>query len=221
MVHTAQDSSHLPVSLYLLTPGFEDLLYMNRLPNEEELLSNLSQGDEKAFSSLMDHYHNRVFSHALAFMKSVEEAEEMVQDIFVKVWVKREKMVQVENFQAYLFALSKNHFLSAIRKNVVKLSREQDCLTESILVPDRQYERKDTMQKILHAISKLSPQQKAVISLSRLENLKYDQIGELLHISKETVKFHMMVALSKLRKQVFIIIPPGIVLAICWEWLKP
>ena len=159
----------------------------------------------------MDHYQNSVFSHALAFMKSVEEAEEMVQDIFVKVWTKREKMVQVDNFQAYLFILSKNHFLSAIRKNVIKLTREEDCLTEHVLVPDCQCERKETIQQILGAISALSPQQKAVLSLSRFENLKYDQISVMLRISKETVKFHLMVAMKKLRKEVFMFVPPVVI----------
>lgn len=189
---------------------------MTRLSNEDELLYRLSQGDEGAFATLMDHYQNRVFSYALAFVKSVEEAEEMAQDIFVKLWTKREKVVQADNFQAYLFTLSKNHFLSAIRKNAIKRTSEGDCLTERVLVPDRQFESKETMQGILEAISKLSPQQKAVLSLSRFQDLKYEQISERLRISKATVKFHMMVALDKLRKQVLIsIIPTGVVLFLC------
>ncbi|MBS1602899.1 MAG: sigma-70 family RNA polymerase sigma factor [Bacteroidetes bacterium] len=168
---------------------------------EKTLLNRIAGGDGTAFSALVDLYRNKVFSHALAYTKSYHEAEELTQDIFMKVWSNRGKLAEIEDFKNYLFILGRNQLVSAIRKRVMDITeiREPDFV-EDLLIPDRQYDRKETMQYIQKGIELLSPQQKAVFTLSRLDHLNYDQISERLGISKSTVKFHMVLALNSLRE---------------------
>lgn len=169
--------------------------------DEKELLQQVADGDEKAFTQLFDRYQNKVFSHALTFMKSGEEAEEMVTDIFMKVWNRRSDLPLIENFKSYLFILGRNHLVSAIRKKVMTtVETNTDQWYEDILQPDKQYHFKETHQIIMQGIEQLSPQQKRVFKMSRLDGLTYDEIAERLAISRRTVKFHIILALNYLRE---------------------
>lgn len=188
----------------------------NSTYNEKELLLEVSRGNLSAFSYLLDQYRNRLYSHALSYIKSCEEAEELVQDIFLKVWANRQRLPEVENFKNYLFILSRNQLVSAVRKRVkpTVVPDENDC--NENLLPDGQLEWKETYHQIQQAINRLTPQQKAVFTLSRFENYTYEQIAAQLQISTATVKFHMVAALSTLReilhyKVYLLLILPGLI----------
>ncbi|NLR62453.1 RNA polymerase sigma-70 factor [Chitinophaga polysaccharea] len=170
------------------------------LHNERELLSETAKGNEVAFAALLDLYRNKLYSHALSYLKSCQEAEELVQDVFLKIWDNRHRLPEIENFKNYLFILSRNQLVSAVRKRLKSVATAgSDDLNEGWL-PDRQLEWKETYQKIQQAIDRLSPQQKAVFTLSRFENFTYQQIAVQLQISPATVKFHMVAALNALRE---------------------
>lgn len=169
--------------------------------NEKELLAQIASGDTKAFALLFEQYQSKVFSHALTFVKSVEEAEELTTDIFMKVWEHRQQLSSVQSFKSYLFILGRNHLISAIRKKImVTVEVPQEHLMENILLPDKQYDVKEMHNIIMQGIEKLSAQQKKVFTMSRLEGLSYEEIAEALAISKRTVKFHMILALNFLRE---------------------
>jgi RNA polymerase sigma-70 factor (ECF subfamily) len=169
--------------------------------NEKELLTRVAQSDESAFALLVDAYRNKVFSHALTYIKSYETAEELVQDIFMKVWTNRHRLPEVEQFKNYLFILGRNQLVSAIRKKVtITTSPDNADLTEDLLLPDKQYHYKETYTGIMKGIQRLSPRQKEVFILSRIEHLSYEEISGRLGISKSAVKFHIILALNFLRE---------------------
>jgi RNA polymerase sigma-19 factor, ECF subfamily len=169
---------------------------------EKELLTGVAAGNEEAFSRLVNLYRNKVFSHALTFVKSYEEAEEITQDIFVKVWVNRHRLPEVKDFKNYLFILGRNHLVSAIRKKVMDTTANDDeeDIPGTLLLPDHQVEYKETYRHLINGMEQLPPQQKAVFTLSRMENLSHGEIAERLGISKRTVKFHLVQALNFLRE---------------------
>ena len=189
----------------------------NESYNEQELLSGVAAGQEDAFSRLVNIYRNKVFSHALTYVKSYEAAEEITQDIFVKVWVNRHLLPEVKDFKNYLFILGRNQLVSAIRKKVMDTTtNDNDDIPSNLLMPDHQVEFKETYHHLMNGIERLSPQQKAVFTLSRMEQLSHAEIGERLGISKSTVKFHLVLALNFLRE--FLRYPgdyAGILLATC------
>lgn len=171
--------------------------------NEKALLLRLANGDQEAFSMIVDCYRNRIYAHALTFVKSCEDAEEITQDIFLKVWDQRHRMGEIENFKGYLFILSRNQLISAIRRRVAReISGEVPESNDSGLLPDEQFQLKETGQLIQSGIERLPPQQKAVFTMHRFEQLSYEEISQRLHISKSTVKFHIILALNSLREHI-------------------
>ena len=167
---------------------------------ENELLRLVSLGDNSAFTLLFDRYQNKVYSHALTFVKSPQNAEEIVTDIFLKVWNNRKELPEIKNFKNYLFILSRNYLVSSIRKKVSLTVEINKDWMEDILQPDKQYHLKETHQVLMRGIEQLSPQQKKIFKMSRLDGLTYDEIAKSLSISSRTVKFHIILVLNYLRE---------------------
>ncbi|HJT73553.1 MAG TPA: RNA polymerase sigma-70 factor [Chitinophaga sp.] len=169
------------------------------LNNERELLAQVAAGDEAAFRTIVRFYHPRVFSHALAFTKSYPEAEEITQDIFLKVWQQKDKLPAIESFRNFLYISGRNQIISSMRKQVMQTGQTIEDPLEENFLPDQQYQYKEMYQLILKAIEQLPPQQKAVFTLSRMEHLSHEQIAEKLNISKHAVNWHIVQALGNLR----------------------
>ncbi len=173
------------------------------LDNENDLLLLVAEGNEKAFRQLFDHYCNYIYSVAFTLTKSSALSEEIVQDIFIKIWLKRGKLTSVINFGGYLFMVARNHIYNELRKKSLEQPfadhLEQHFLETSAL-PEQQLLLKETKQLIDKAVEQLPGQQRAVYELSRNEGLDYTNIAESLHISKLTVKSHMSKALNFIRQ---------------------
>lgn len=170
------------------------------LHTDRALLDKIAAGDEQAFASLLDQYRDRVFAHALTYIKFHDEAVETVQDIFIKIWMQRERLLEVRDFPAYLFILSRNHLVSAIRKRVQeRVSLPDENILHEIIRPDNNLEAKELERKLVAAIEQLPAQQRTVFKLSRDTRLTQDEIAEKMGITKRTVKFHMAAALNFLR----------------------
>ena len=86
------------------------------LPCENDLLLRVAGGDEHAFSELFNTHHQLLGTHIYRITGSAELAEEVVQDVFLKIWLSRESLAAVQHFRAYLFVISKNHALNCLRK---------------------------------------------------------------------------------------------------------
>jgi RNA polymerase sigma-70 factor (ECF subfamily) len=170
------------------------------------LLALVAKGDETAFHTLFTQYRHKVYHSALRLLQSASHAEDVLQEVFMKLWVGREKLPEINCFSAYLATITRNHIYNALRK----LANEE-LLLEKLLSPhpaDRPdapienlslKELQDTLQKV---IATLTPQQKKVFELSRMEGLKHEEIATRLNISRETVKKHISEALRIVRGQV-------------------
>jgi RNA polymerase sigma-70 factor (family 1) len=162
------------------------------LLSERELLLQVASGDEHAFSELFNAHHQHLGMHIYRITDSVELAEEVVQDIFLKIWMNRETLNAVQNFKAYLFVISKNHALNCLRKQakerIHKLSIEDNVVTMQ-LANNNDIDEHYTL--LDEAIDHLPPQQQKVYLLSRHSRLKYDEIASQLGLSRETVKKYL------------------------------
>lgn len=173
------------------------------IDNESSLLLQVAEGDEKAFSSLYYKYHHRlgIYLYQLTFSRPF--AEEILQDVFCKVWEKRDQLPAIENFQAWLFTITKNQALNALRSMVRERLQKKVWEKDQVDVPGLdQVTAEDQLQLIDKAISQLPPQQKKVFMLSRYKRLKYIEIAQELNLSKETIKSYLQIATSSIRKYV-------------------
>ncbi|HVI46106.1 MAG TPA: RNA polymerase sigma-70 factor [Chitinophaga sp.] len=169
----------------------------------KELCNLTSQGDEHAFTRLVDIHWNRVYSHALAYTKSTQRAQEITQDVFLKIWKKRLILAEVDDFKSFLFILSRNQVISAMRKKLRELSAEDPGeIMEEVMQPDMQVQFKEVYEIVLKGIEQLPPVRRKVFKMSRLDGLSYEEIAQTLNISRNTVKEHIVLGLNFLRTYV-------------------
>ncbi|MDB4926029.1 RNA polymerase sigma factor [Mucilaginibacter sp.] len=185
------------------------------LVNERTLLVKVAEGNERAFKELFDFYYNPLGEYVFRLTNSIAISEEIVQDTFIKIWLKRETLAELKSFSNYLFIVCRNQTYDQLRKvshkhNMQKKIEQyfqQELETEPAEAPIDQY-------RILidNAVDRLPPQAKKVYLFSRHERLKYDEIAILLNISPETVKKHIQYAVNSIKKDVYAKIDMGILL---------
>jgi RNA polymerase sigma-70 factor (family 1) len=185
---------------YSSISSYFSCLHFEEIHNDPALLQQIAAGDEKAFAGLVRLYWKNIYVHALSWIKSAEEAEELAQDVFLRVWKAREQIGRVEHFDNWLFIIARNTILSAVRK---KLSRpgflQEQELEENALRPDLVTENRQHYQVLLTAIGLLPEKRQQVFRMSRLEGLTHEQIAEQLGIHKDTVAQYIAKAVTFLR----------------------
>lgn len=170
---------------------------------EQDLLFSLSKGDPRAFEMLFLHHFPRLKRFMFSLLKNEEEAEDLAQDIFVKIWQNRSSVASVHNFSAYLYRMARNAVYShlehevlvadyAARKNT-QPAPSQDELEELLFA-------KELKAMIDLSVAKMPPQRKHIYEMSRNEGLSNDDIAQRLSISKRTVEVHISAALADIRK---------------------
>lgn len=173
--------------------------------NEKEILRKVANGDQRSFTLLFDIHYQNLGSYIYKITESRDATEEIVQDVFVKIWEKRNMLQEIDSFKAYLFVLSKNKTLDHLRKTAkvrmhqLSMLKEMD---EDSYVIDDPSPIEEFRLIVEETVSKLPPQQQKVYRLSRHEKLKYEEIAVHMGISKETVKKHMKLALAFLKHHV-------------------
>lgn len=175
------------------------------LPNELMLLQQMIDGDTLAFRKIYEFYRGRIFAFALTYTKSADMAEEAVQEIFIRIWEKRALLQTDRNFEAYIKVATRNQVFNMLRKVALDRSLQQKIHIYMEALENTSADELLTRElERLHqlAIQSLPAQQKQVYTLSREEELSYEQIADKLNISKHTVKRHMAEALKNIRNEV-------------------
>jgi len=161
---------------------------------EKKLLKQVAEGNEKSFSVIFYAYHQRLGAYVYRITGSKTMAEEVVQDVFLKIWKKREKLLEVKKFDSYLFVMSKNHAFNCLRK--VATTKKKEAEFKKTLSLQNNRETKDSLKQNCYsildqAVEQLPPQQRKVYILSRRQRLKYKEIAQKMNISHETVKKYL------------------------------
>lgn len=171
--------------------------------NEKNLLSRVSDGDEHAFRQLFDQYRNKIYSLGMHLTRSEILSEEIVQDVFMKVWEKRGQLPAINYFNSWLRTIARNTCSNYLRNLAIEklaLSRYSLNHDSETASPENAVVAKEYEQIIDAVISKLSPQQKKVYLLSRRLGKKQEEIAQELNISIYTVKEYMKQAQRTIRK---------------------
>ncbi|MBS1654584.1 MAG: RNA polymerase sigma-70 factor, partial [Bacteroidetes bacterium] len=166
---------------------------------EYKLLSLLAEDSEYAFQLIYDRHRNRIYQTAIRYLKSPYLGQEVVQDVFLKLWFERKNLKTDKPVEAWLYTVAKNNILNRLKKiaNEWKALDHLAHFTSNSTVPAfEKAESAEYSQLLNKAVSDLPDQQKKVFNLARKEKLTYIQIAEQLNISPLTVKTHMTRALQ-------------------------
>jgi RNA polymerase sigma-70 factor (ECF subfamily) len=172
------------------------------LTEDKELYFKLKDGDERAFQSLFRKYYPAMCHFASHFLHDSELAEEIVQDMFVKIWEKRAILNIETSVKHYLFRSVRNHCLNQIQHEKIKKQYAKMVLDSAHQEIDAEqyYLEVDLMLRIEKSIDSLPPKRKEIFRLSREQGLKYKEIADTLGISVKTVEAQMGLALKYLRE---------------------
>lgn len=175
-----------------------------RLNDEQQLLYELSLGNENSFRILFDLHRKRVFTCALKIIKSNTYAEEILHDVFLKIW-QHKNPADINDLGAYLRIVTRNACLKMLHKHKMEIKANQALIsswTEEHNETEEEILLNDSNNILKEGISLLPQQQRKVYLLCRDEGLKYAQVAERLSLSPLTVKTHMQQALRFLRNYV-------------------
>jgi RNA polymerase sigma-70 factor (family 1) len=175
---------------------------IHKLINESEIFAELAAGNERAFETIYHHYNKRLAPFVDKMVRSPELAEEIVQDIFVQLWVNRHLLHDISHPTSYLFNIATNKTLDYIKKianNAKLMDRVAYRSTEISNETEERVIFRESAQIIQMAVAALPEQRKLIYHLSRNEGLTHEQIAERLNISRHTVKNQLVHALKFIR----------------------
>jgi len=171
------------------------------LNDEKELLLQLAEGNENAFTILFEQYQDSIYKTAYWYLKSHAQAQEIVQEVFLKIWQKRGDLGEVRFFKTWLLTLARNYIIDYMRKLASESAardrwgKEMPSQENGADYKARQSHYQDLLEE---AVKGLSPQQKSIYKLAKEQGLSYEEIGVRLSLSPLTVKTHMARALGSI-----------------------
>lgn len=172
--------------------------------NENELFQLLAGGDEKAYTQIFHLFTPRLFPYILKITKDEHLARELLQETFVRLWMKRTDLHEVLRPASWLFRVAANICLSYLRTQALH-NQLQDKVIQSMPPPAypviEQVERKDFELLVAKAVQSLPPKRKEVYKLSREKGLSHQQIADQLGLSVNTVKNQLGIALRSIQEQ--------------------
>jgi len=162
---------------------------------EFELLKRLQLGDQLAFEALYQNYSKEIYRKLVKMVKNVTLAEELTQDVFVKIWNKREVIAIDQPFRYYLLTLT-NNIVNDFYRKVARDRKLQDEIiaasTELYNPTEDHIYYKESKELMDEAIDSLPPQQKLVFQMCKMEGKSYDEVSKLLGISTSTISNHIV-----------------------------
>jgi len=175
----------------------------NKFPlDEATLIARLKEDNEQAFELLFNHYHNLVYKVAMLYVKSPSLAEDIVQDVFMKIWFQRKNLPDIISFESWIYTIARNLTINCIKK----LAHERNARTAFGSeyngfdnTTDHRIRNNQYNNLLQQAILHLPEQQQKVYRLAKEKGMSYEAIGRELSLSPLTVKTHMARALTSIR----------------------
>lgn len=169
--------------------------------SDEDLILGLQDGQREAFDEIFVRYCYKVYQGVYARLKVHEEAEEIVQDLFLAIWEKRNTLI-IRDLQNYLFAASRKRVLNHMRANLVREKYQEyflhfsDFCKSSVEEVIEYEELKDTVESVM---SRLPKKTREVFRLNRLEGYSISEISKYLKLPKRTIGYHLTQSLKEFR----------------------
>ncbi|HTJ49349.1 MAG TPA: RNA polymerase sigma-70 factor [Cyclobacteriaceae bacterium] len=176
---------------------------MNQFNNhtDEELLNFVQNSDKSAFEEIYNRHWHRLYNVAVKVLKSQEEAEEILQDIFLKLWIRREE-IKVLNLSNYLMSSVKKKIIDSIRSKIVQQkywNYYRQFMPQSVDETESTVVFNELTNEIQQAIQQLPKKSQQVFRLNRLEGRSVSEIADFLKLSERAIEYHLTKSLKQLR----------------------
>lgn len=170
----------------------------------EHLIHLISENDDQlAFNELYKHYLPGLLSFAHSILKNRESAEEVILDVFFKLWENRKTLKTIKKLSNYLYVATKHASISALRrKNIIGFNELRDDYHFTIESPEKIFITKENIDVINSAICSLPEKCRLIFRLVKEERLSYDEVADLLGVSKKTVESQLYIAYKRLVAQI-------------------
>lgn len=170
--------------------------------DEKILVERMILGDQTAFELLFRFYYPGLVVFASHILLDAENAEEIVQDFFVRLWEKRDNISNNYSFKNYLFASVKNHSFNFLKREKIKIEiidELKHIIQDSLIYEPDLYVDSELQSELKRAFDKMPPRTREIFDMSRIKGMKNDEISQKLDISKRTVETQISNALKLLR----------------------
>lgn len=173
-----------------------------------ELIELISDGDRNAFRSVFLSYFPKVKYFIAHLLKEETAAEDMSQDIFIKIWENRVNLKEIQSFDAYIYRMAKNAVINEFKKKNLeeKYYNYSYPLQESSISAEEELFAKEIQLLTDLTVSKMPEQRRKIYEMSRMEGIKNEDIANKLGITKKTVENHINLALKEIRKTISFIL---------------
>uniref|UniRef100_UPI003217296D RNA polymerase sigma factor n=1 Tax=uncultured Draconibacterium sp. TaxID=1573823 RepID=UPI003217296D len=179
---------------------------MSNEQSNNDIIARLKNNEIKAFDDIYHKYCNRLYGFVLKLIKQESDAEEIVQEVFVRIWASRHKINEKDSFESFLFTIAYNNTISILRKRVNEkkylnyLQNLQIGINSDTVIDDLHY--RDLYKRYRDTIDQLTHRQKEIYLLSREDGLTYKEIAEKLNISINTVEIHISKAINFIKSHI-------------------
>jgi RNA polymerase sigma-70 factor (ECF subfamily) len=179
----------------------------------------MASGDESAFTHLFYRYSDELFTYSLKILHTEFWAEEVIQNMFMQLWVHREALRGIDNPRSYLFRIAANRAIDILRANEKAIRLRYMQSVSTVYTPESDLIAKDNENIIEKAIHQLPEKRKLIYQLRNREGMSYEQISEVLHVSKHTVRNQLAKALENIRTYLVSNGIPLLIIAVIFGWL--
>jgi RNA polymerase sigma-70 factor (family 1) len=178
---------------------------MTQFPDDKLVINNLKEGDVRAFDNIFKKYNKKVYYFALSYLKNREEAEDVVQEVFMNLWKYRGQINEYYVFSKYLFKMTYNATCKKFRKQASDKKQLEEVMRNFILEDNStniDIEYNDLIDSANTFIEKMPSRQKSIFLLSVNEQLTNEEIASKMNISKKTVENYLAMAKTSLKKSI-------------------
>jgi RNA polymerase sigma-70 factor (ECF subfamily) len=175
---------------------------MNEKFNLENILKELSNDQESPLEELFNHYYPRLYEFSRSFLKLEQGIDDILQEVFIRIWQNRRKIKDSSSFNSYIFTITRNLLLNELRSrlnhnNLKEEIRKLSTAQEYAGFDQLQY--RDLRNRVEELIEELPDRQKEIFVLSRSQGLSHKEIASKLQITTKTVEYHISLAIKSLK----------------------
>lgn len=174
----------------------------------DSVLLQLADGNPAAIEELYDFYYPRLYNFSKTFLKLEDGIDDILQEVFIKIWQNRSRIKTSSTFNAFIFTITRNLLLNELRSRLTNQKIKEKVGKMAIPIEYsfiEQSEFHDLKEKVDKAINELPVRQKQIFTLSRINGYSHKEIAESLNITTKAVEFHIAKAIALLKKKLFYI----------------